>query len=103
MKEMDVLRSIQLALSEAGAVTWRNNCGSYTDPRSGSFVKFGIGNPGGSDLVGIYKGKFCAFEVKSAKGKATEAQLNFIAAVIRHGGIAGVVRSQQDALDLLRG
>ena len=103
MKEMDILRLIQLALSEAGAVTWRNNCGSYTDPRSGSFVKFGIGNPGGSDLIGIFKGRFCAFEVKTAKGKPTDAQLNFINAVIANGGIAGVVRSPQDALDLLRG
>lgn len=102
MKEMDILRLIQIALSEAGAVTWRNNSGCLKDAR-GIPVRFGIGNPGGSDLIGIYKGRFCAFEVKTAKGKATEAQLNFIGAVIRNGGIAGVVRSVEDALQLLRG
>lgn len=102
MKEMDILRLIQIALSEAGAVTWRNNSGCLKDAR-GIPVRFGIGNPGGSDLIGIYKGRFCAFEVKTAKGKATESQLNFISAVIRNGGIAGVVRSVEDALQLLRG
>lgn len=102
MKEMDILRSVQLALSEAGAITWRNNSGCLKDAR-GVPVKFGVGNPGGSDLIGIYKGRFCAFEIKTAKGKATPAQLNFIAAVIRHGGIAGVVRSAEEALELLRG
>ncbi len=102
MKEGDIQRLIMLALSEAGCLIWRNNCGSYTDPRSGSFIRYGIGMPGGSDLIGIYKGRFCAFEIKTPRGKATDAQLNFIAAVIKNGGIAGVVRSAEEALELLR-
>ena len=102
MKEMDVLRSIQLALSEVGAVTWRNNSGVLKNP-AGIPVKFGIGNPGGSDLIGIYKGRFLAVEVKAAKGKPTPAQVNFIEVVKRNGGIAGVARSPEDALELLRG
>ncbi len=102
MKEMDILRSVQLALSEAGAITWRNNSGCLKDAR-GVPVRFGIGNPGGSDLIGIYNGRFCAFEVKTEKGKASDSQLNFISAIIKNGGIAGVVRSAEDALKLLRG
>ena len=102
MKEIDILRSVQLALSEAGAITWRNNSGCLKDAR-GVPVRFGVGSPGGSDLIGIYKGRFCAFEIKTPKGKATDAQLNFIAAVIKNGGIAGVVRSPDEAIELLRG
>ena len=102
MKESDIMRSIMLALSDAGAVIWRNNCGVLKNP-AGIPIKFGVGNPGGSDLLGIYKGKFCAFEVKTEKGKVTEAQLRFINAVINNDGIAGVVRSPEDALKLLRG
>lgn len=102
MKETDIMRACMLALSEAGCVVWRNNSGCLKDAR-GVPVRFGVGSPGGSDLIGIYKGRFCAFEVKTPKGKATDAQLNFIAAIIKNGGIAGVVRSPQDALDLLSG
>lgn len=100
MKELDIQRLVMLALSEAGCVVWRNNSGCLKDAR-GVPVRFGVGSPGGSDLIGIYKGRFCAFEIKTPKGKATDAQLNFIAAVIRNGGIAGVVRSPEDALALL--
>lgn len=102
MKESDIQRLIMLALSEAGCVVWRNNSGCLKDAR-GVPVRFGVGSPGGSDLIGIYKGRFCAFEVKTPKGKATDAQLNFIAAVIKNGGIAGVVRSPGEAIELLRG
>lgn len=102
MREQDIQRLIMLALSEAGCVVWRNNSGCLKDAR-GVPVRFGVGSPGGSDLIGIYKGRFCAFEVKTLKGKATEAQLNFIAAVIKNGGIAGVVRSPDEAIELLRG
>ena len=100
MKEQDIQRLIMLALSEAGCLIWRNNSGCLKDAR-GVPVRFGVGSPGGSDLIGIYKGRFCAFEIKTPKGKATDAQLNFIAAVIKNGGIAGVVRSPEDALALL--
>lgn len=101
MKESDIQRLIMLALSEAGCVIWRNNSGCLKDAR-GVPVRFGVGSPGGSDLIGIAPdGRFLAVEIKTPKGKATDAQLNFISAVIKKGGIAGIARSPADAVALL--
>ena len=57
---------------------------------------------GSSDYIGFSStGKFIAAELKSDKGKATEQQVAFIEAVRRSGGIAGIVRDEEDALELL--
>ena len=102
MKESDLMRLCMLALSEAGCLIWRNNVGCITDKR-GIPVRFGL-CVGSSDLIGIAPGgQFLAVEIKTAKGKATPEQLRFIEAVRARGGIAGIARSPQDALDLLRG
>ena len=101
MTEADIQRSIMLALSQAGCLIWRNNSGILKNP-AGIPIKFGIGNPGGSDLIGIAPGgRFIAIEVKTPKGRATPEQIRFIEAVKKHGGIAGIARSVEDALSLL--
>jgi len=101
MTESDIQRSIMLALSQAGCLIWRNNSGILKNP-AGIPIKFGIGNPGGSDLIGIAPGgRFIAIEVKTPKGRATPEQIRFIEAVKKHGGIAGIARSVEDALSLL--
>jgi hypothetical protein len=59
---------------------------------------------GSSDLIGIAPcGRFLAVEVKTATGRVTKEQQTFIDAVCRAGGIAGIARSVDDALQLLRG
>ena len=45
---------------------------------------------------------FAALEVKSARGRVTDEQAAFLDAVRRAGGIAGVARSVDDAIALLR-
>lgn len=101
MKETDIMRACMLALSGAGCLILRNNCGVLKNP-AGIPVRFGVGNPGGSDLIGITpSGQFLAVEVKTSKGRATPEQLQFIEAVRKHGGIAGIARSPEDALALL--
>jgi len=101
-REQNIQKLIMLALTEAGCIIWRNNVGSYTTVE-GHFIRYGVGGVGGSDLVGIHKptGKFIAVEVKTSKGKPSAAQLNFIEQVRAAGGIAGIARSVQEALDLL--
>lgn len=101
-REQNIQKLIMLALTEAGCIVWRNNIGSYTTVE-GAYIKYGVGGVGGSDLIGIYKptGQFLAVEVKSPKGKPSPAQLNFIEQVRAAGGIAGIARSPQDALNLL--
>lgn len=101
-REQNIQKLIMLALTEAGCIVWRNNIGSYTTAE-GAYIKYGVGGVGGSDLIGIYKptGQLLAVEVKTSKGKPSAAQLNFIEQVRAAGGIAGIARSPQDALNLL--
>ena len=99
--ETALMHRVMLALSEAGCIVWRNNCGAIQSA-DGRFVRYGIGNPGGSDLIGICRGRFLAVEIKTSKGRATQEQQRFINAVLTAGGIAGIVRSPEEALALIR-
>lgn len=99
MKEADILQLCRIAASECGATVWRNNQGAYE--KDGYHIKYGVCNPGGSDLIGIYKGRFLALEVKKPGGRVTTEQAQFIEYVNRAGGIAGIVYSPDDVKKLL--
>lgn len=51
---------------------------------------------GVADLLGIYRGRFLAIEVKSAKGNLSEHQVEFLDQVRAAGGIGFVARSIED-------
>lgn len=114
LSEASIQQHIRLALAQAGAAIFRNNIGAYMDPKTGRPIKYGVCNPGGSDLIGWTPvvitpdmvGKtvavFTAVEVKTENGRPTEAQLNFIAQVLKAGGYAGIARSPADAVAILR-
>lgn len=103
MTEAEIMRDIQVAISQAGHRVFRNNCGSLKDMR-GQWVRFGIANPGGSDLIGwTSSGRFLAIEVKTATGRATDEQRQFIAAVRAAGGYAGIARTPEQAKDISNG
>lgn len=53
---------------------------------------------GVSDLLVCAQGRFCALEVKTDTGRPTRAQVEFLADVDRHNGIARVVRSVEQAI-----
>lgn len=104
---------IRLALGmDRSVVAWRNNSGVLLD-RNGKPVRFGVGHPGGSDLICMKKvvitpehvgrtlAVFAALEVKTPTGKPTPEQQHFLNFVTGFGGIAGVVRSPDDARRLL--
>lgn len=113
MSEAKTQQEIRLAAASAGTVLFRNNQGGYKDA-SGRWIQYGVCNPGGSDLIGWTPvtitqdmvgrtvAVFTACEVKSLKGKPTMAQFNFIDAVKRAGGFAGVARSVADLLSIVR-
>lgn len=111
-KETNLMNTIRLALSGMGALAFRNNVGAHkTD--AGHFVRYGLGEKGGSDIIGCVPvvitpdmvgrtvAVFTAMEVKTKTGRATQPQLNFIAAIKKAGGIAGIVRSPDDAEKLI--
>lgn len=91
---------------------FRNNTGSLPDPRTGRPIQFGLAR-GSADLIGYRTvtitpdmvGKqvavFTSIEVKTPKGRLSKDQSNWLALIERAGGIAGVARSTQDAIDIL--
>lgn len=99
MKESAIQQLIRLEASRLGAIVWRNNQGAYK--QGNNFIRYGVCNPGGSDLIGIYKGKFLAMEIKIPGKNATPEQQLFIDIINKNGGIAGVVRCVADVQKLL--
>jgi hypothetical protein len=89
----------------SGSRIVRNQDGSITifDPRpiNAGLIK------GSSDLIGWTSKNglaiFTAIEVKSATGRLTDEQKNFILNVQKAGGIAGMARSVDDAAKIIEG
>ena len=91
---------------------FRNQVGQLPDLRTGRPVQFGLAK-GSSDLIGFKTievtpdmiGKklavFTSIEVKTAKGKLTPMQHNWLSCVNEAGGITGVARSVQDAIQII--
>lgn len=103
VKESDIQKDIIHYLKIMGALCWRNNSIGIYDKSFGGFRKLnGYGcRVGVSDILGIWRGRFLAIEVKSPKGKLTEAQSAFLLDVQRHGGIAFCARSLNDVMRML--
>jgi len=76
--------------------------GFYRAIKTLARIQAGLLCDGASDLIGWTKnGKFLAMEVKTATGRPSPEQLNFIEQVKKSGGIAGVVRCPEDVIRLL--
>ena len=70
--------------------------GFFFKVQQGAFSKIGV-----SDIIGLYRGIFCAFEVKSATGKPSSLQKIFLSCVENAGGIGGIVRNAADVKAIL--
>lgn len=107
-RETKIQRKIQTALSVGNLRLFRNSVGFDKTNR----VQYGL-CVGSSDLIGFHTrtitpddvGKqiavFVAMEVKTESGRVSPDQKRFIEFVKNAGGIAGVVRSVSDAINLL--
>lgn len=125
MNEANLMRAIQLACSRGATRLFRNNVAQAwvgkPEQRPHAFIT--TVNPGdvvirnarplhaglctgSSDLIGWTQrdgaALFTAVEVKTATGRATPEQVNFVEQVTAAGGVAGIVRSVEDAERLLR-
>lgn len=112
MKEADIMRQIQLAVTAEGARAFRNNVGQVEDI-TGRVIRFGL-CPGSSDLIGWVPrivtpdmvgrrvATFLAIEVKRPGGRATDQQLQFIEAVVNAGGIAAIACAPDQVKEILR-
>ncbi len=81
MKESDIVAAILHYLrSVPGCFAWKTHGGMY-------------GTAGIPDIIACVEGRFFAFEVKTATGKATLLQEATLRKILATGGTAAVVRS----------
>ncbi len=94
LSEGNIQDAIRIALGSVdGLLLYRNNVGFDLEHR----VRYGVGNPGGADLIGCYRGRFVAVEIKTPTGRQSEDQRRFQRCVERAGGIYVVLRSVEEA------
>lgn len=111
MSEVTVMREIMVLAGRIGLRLFRNNCGTYE--KDGNWIKYGLANPGGADLIGWRPltitqemvgqtvAQFTAVEVKSKTGRVTKEQQAFLDIVNQQGGKGIVARNPQEALTAL--
>lgn len=112
--ESVIQTNIRLRLSKLRMLFLRYNVGTFWT-KDGRPVK--IGEPGVSDLIGMVPhvvtqedvgrtiGVFTVMETKKLTNDSTakarkESQGNFLRLVNRGGGVAAIVRSEEDAVDV---
>jgi len=79
---------------------WRNNTGVGRTLSGQRVIRFGL--VGSADLLGILRGgRFLAVEVKTAKGRQSEAQRNFQRMVEAMGGVYVLARDVQTVIDVI--
>jgi hypothetical protein len=109
--EQSIQQNIRLTCSTGATRLFRNNTGTLKD-QNGRPVQFGLCK-GSADLIGWKRvtvtpdmvgqqvAVFLSIEVKTPTGRIRPEQQQWLDAVQAAGGIAGVARSVDDALDLL--
>jgi len=111
--ESEIQAKAMLAIgSLPGVKISRNSIGVARD-RSGNTIRFGLFGAGGADIIGFKSvivtpemvgeklAIFLAVEVKNESGRVRPEQKRFLDVVSDAGGIAGIVRSPEDALALV--
>lgn len=100
-EEHSIQNLIRVALSEY-CVIFRINVGTgYT--KDGRYFTTGV-PVGFSDLFGVRKsdGRAVFIEVKTKAGRATKKQEQFIQQMKLNGAIAGICRSAEEAVNLVK-
>lgn len=95
--EQEIKRDIVTYLKMMGAFVWvTTNVGVY-DKASGSYRRMsGSQMRGVADVIGVFRKRPLAVEVKSHRGKLSPFQEEFLRRFAESGGIAIVARSVQD-------
>jgi len=82
---------------------WKNNTTGIYDPTTGKWRKtknrFAIN--GVADILGVYKGRALAIEVKAPGKKATKDQVDFLDTFSKNGGLCGVATSVDETRNIL--
>lgn len=105
--EAQILKAVLAAvkLHPKVARVWRQNSGTFAEQNRDGSTRYVRANTahGMSDLMGFLKdGRVLAIECKSATGKLAPHQKEFLDKITAAGGVAGVARSVDDAIALLK-
>ncbi len=100
MTEHEIQNQIRIETAPY-ATLFRVNVGSGF-AKDGRYFNTGVPK-GFSDLFGVRKsdGRAVFIEVKTPKGRPSEKQINFINQMKKHGAIAGICRSAEEAIKLI--
>lgn len=98
LSEKQIENLILSYLASQRILAWKNETvGIWNEARGAYMKKHSIHRKVGiSDILGIYKGKFLAIEVKSKSGRLSDYQRIFLREVTENGGISIVARSIED-------
>lgn len=90
-------REILLALNAIPGVRFWNNVVGFDDITK---THYGLAK-GSADLIGTAHGRFVGLEVKTPKGRLSPDQKLWLEAVNRLGGVGAVVRSVDEAIQIV--
>lgn len=97
LPEKEIEKNIISYLGHRRIMAWKvESQGTYDEKRGGYRKKPKWFRKGVADILGIYRGKPLAIEVKNQKGKLSKEQLNFLVEFRQNGGIAMVARSIEE-------
>jgi len=99
--EKDIQSKAMIALQQAfpSALIARQNTGAAKD-LSGNFIRFGL--PGQGDIRMVYRGYAIEVEIKTPKGRQSQKQKDYQAALERAGGIYEIARSATEAVEKIK-
>jgi len=113
LKEGNQDRLIQMAISKMGHRVFRNVRGMFLTLKTKKKIKAGLMADGSGDLIGfkvviitpdMVGSKFALFvsiEDKIGKGRPSPQQIKWRDMVLANGGIAGIVWSVEEAVELI--
>jgi penicillin-binding protein-related factor A (putative recombinase) len=102
--ERDIERAILTWLSyQPECKVWKNKSTGTYDPVRKAFRRSNdkFSQKGTSDILGIWQGRMLCIEVKSAKGRLSPEQRQFLHEMSSLGAFCMVARSLQDVVDAL--
>jgi len=103
MVENDIQNAILQYLWDNKIFAWRNNNQPTFDHKRKAYRKMPKwGMKGVSDILGVYKGRLLAIEVKQKRKYPSSEQYAFLNKVKDEGGISFVARSVDDVAKHLR-
>lgn len=110
MDEFEVPESVVLntclgLLNLMGIYAWRNNTGAYKvkGNRTTKERIIHYGKKGSADILGILPdGRFLAVECKRKSGRASSDQLLFLSNIKANNGVACIVKSCDELMEVLK-